>query len=60
MAKTLRPGETCTESGQYETVGPRGGKVGNGEKTLVKGKPAPPTEKPGQVHVLVDPTKHKK
>ena len=49
---TIKPGKPVPKSGRYKTPG------GN-ETTLVKGKPAPPTKKPGQVHTLVDPTKHK-
>jgi hypothetical protein len=29
------------------------------EVTVVEGKPLPPTPKPGQGYVIVDPTKHK-
>ncbi|MDR0676075.1 MAG: hypothetical protein LBF97_08485 [Elusimicrobiota bacterium] len=54
MAKIkIKPGESVPKSGQYRT--PNGT-----ETTLVKGKPAPPTPKPGQKHTLIDPTKHKK
>lgn len=54
MAKTtVKPGKPVPKSGQYKTPG-------KSETTLVKGKPAPPTSKPGQVHTLVDETKHKK
>jgi hypothetical protein len=53
MAKTtVRPGEKVPQSGQYKTPGMK-------ETTLVKGATAPPTPKPGQVHTLVDKTKHK-
>jgi hypothetical protein len=51
--KTIKPGQTVPESGQYSTPGRE-------ETTLVKGKKAPPTPKKGQKHTLVDPTKHKK
>ncbi len=54
MAKTtVKPGQPVPKSGQYTNPGGK-------ETTLVKGKPAPPTAQPGQKHVLVDPTKHKK
>ena len=53
-----RPGEQAPVSGQYEIVGPRGGPKGI-EVTVVKGKPLPPTPKPGQGFILVDKTKHK-
>ena len=54
----LRPGHQTPASGQYEVVGPKGGKT-NMEVTSVAGKPLPPTPKPGQGYVLVDPTKQK-
>ncbi|MFE2958458.1 hypothetical protein [Nocardia tengchongensis] len=38
-------------------VGPRGGQT-NTEKTGVKGKPLPPTSKPGNGYILVNPTKN--
>ena len=53
-----RPGQVTPTSGQYQIVGPKGGKTGS-EITSVEGKPLPPTPKPGQVYVLVDKTKHK-
>lgn len=55
--KTIKSGQKVPTSGQYEVVGPRGGRTGH-EVTLVKGEPAPPTMKPGQKMVLVDKTKH--
>lgn len=58
MAKAQKPGQIAPKSGQYEIVGPRGGKTGT-EVTAIKGKPLPPTPKPGQTLVLVDKTKHK-
>lgn len=57
MAKTFRPGETARESGQYEIVGPRGGRTGE-ERTVTAGEPLPPTPQAGQEYVLVDRTKH--
>ncbi len=51
----LKPGQTVQRSGQYEIVGPRGGRVGT-ERTMVRGEPAPPTPASGQKFVLVDPT----
>jgi hypothetical protein len=53
----LRPGNETPRSGQYEQVGPRGGRTGH-EVTSTQGKPLPPTERPGQGYILVDPTKH--
>ena len=55
MSDTYKPGEKAGYSGQYEMVGPRGGRTGT-ERTVVKGEPLPPTQKPGQRYVLVDPT----
>ena len=57
MKKTLNSGQIVPRSGQYERIGPRGGKTGE-EVTAVKGKPLPPTPKPGSSYRLVDPTKH--
>lgn len=54
-----RPGERADRSGQYERVGPRGGRTGE-EATVTKGEPLPPTRRPGEGWVLVDPTKHTK
>jgi len=58
MATTpLKPGKKALTSGQYEIVGPRGGKTGQ-ERTVTKGEPLPPTPKPKETYILVDPTKH--
>ena len=58
MGKTsgLKPGSMTPASGQYEEIGPRGGK--GPEITSVQGKPLPPTQKPGSTYMLVDPTKN--
>jgi len=55
---TKKPGEIAQVSGQYQIVGPKGGKTGT-EVTVVEGKHLPPTPKSGQTFVLVDKTKHK-
>ncbi len=39
----IKPGESAPKSGQYEVVGPRGGRTGK-EVTLPKGHTAPPTQ----------------
>ena len=52
-----KPGQKAPVSGQYEIVGPRGGRTGK-ERTVVKGEPIPPTPKSGQKLRLVDKTKH--
>lgn len=57
MFKTLKPGQQVPKSGQYERIGPRGGKTGE-EVTGVRGKILPPTPKPGSTYKLVDATKH--
>ncbi len=59
MADSLKPGSPTPASGQYIQVGPRGGFAGSNEITSVFGNPMPPTSKPGNSYVLVDPTKHK-
>ena len=59
QSTVLKPGHSTPASGQYLLVGPRGGRIGP-EVTAVAGKPLPPTPKPGQGYVLVDPTQHKK
>jgi len=53
----LKPGQKAPVSGQVEIVGPRGGRTGE-ERTTVRGNPLPPTPKPGQGYVVVDPTKN--
>lgn len=55
MANVFKPGEKAGRSGQYEIVGPRGGKTG-AERTVVKNEPFPPTPKSGQQYKLTDPT----
>lgn len=57
MNKPLKPGEAAPVSAQYEIVGPRGGHTGE-ERTSTQGHPLPPTPKPGQGYVPVDPTKN--
>jgi len=57
--KVFKPGQIVPKSGQAEKVGPRGGKL-PGEVTVVKGKPFPPTLKPGVRYKITDPTKHKR
>ena len=54
--KGLHPGEATPTSGQYQEIGPRGGK--KAEVTSVKGKPLPPTHQTGSSYNLVDETKH--
>lgn len=60
MSKTdgLKPGNDAPKSGQYEIIGPRGGRTGK-EVTVSKGETMPPTPKTGQTYDLVDPTKNK-
>ena len=55
--KTYVPGERAKDSGQYQIIGPRGGK--GPERTVVKGEPLPPTPSKGSKYVLVDKTKTK-
>lgn len=56
---TFKPGDITPRSGQYERVGPRGGRTGI-EVTSTRGNPLPPTPQSGQGYRLVDPTKHKR
>lgn len=58
MTKNYKPGEKAPASGQYEVVGPRGGKTGK-EITSTKGNVLPPSDKSGQSYKLVDGTKNK-
>lgn len=53
----LKPGNKAPASGQYQQVGPRGGK-GN-EVTVSKGEIMPPTSKSGSSFSLVDASKNK-
>lgn len=55
--KNLKPGQTAPNSGQYQEIGPRGGK--GREVTSTKGKPLPPTTKKNATYKLVDGTKNK-
>lgn len=55
--KDLKPGQKTPRSGQYQKIGPRGGK--GDEVTSVKGEPLPPTDTKGTTYTLVDPTKNK-
>ncbi len=56
--KGLKPGQPAPASGQYQQIGPQGGK--GHEVTTVKGEePLPPTSKPGSTYKLVDPSKNK-
>ncbi|SFF40399.1 hypothetical protein [Spirosoma endophyticum] len=56
MKKSFKPGEIAQSSGQYQIIGPRGGK--GAERTVTKNEPLPPTPKSGSTYVLVDKTKH--
>lgn len=56
--KGLKPGTPAPGSGQYKIIGIRGGNTGK-EITSEIGNPLPPTPKPGQTYIFVDPTKNK-
>ncbi len=58
MDKRYKSGEKATASGQYEQVGPLGGRTGI-ERTVVAGEPFPPTQNQGQEWIMVDKTKSK-
>jgi len=53
--QTYKPGEPTPQSGLYNIVGPKGGDTG---ETVVseKGRPFPPTDKPGQGFKLDKPS----
>lgn len=55
--KNSKPGQKATNSGQYQELGPRGGK--RREVTVTKGEPLPPTTSKGATYKLVDRTKNK-
>ena len=57
MSKTFKPGEKAKASGQYQQIGPRGGK--GREVTVVKGEPLPPTTQKGSSYEIVDRTRNK-
>lgn len=58
MSKILKPGSDAPSSGQYREVGPQGGRPGR-EVTVPRGRPLPPTTRPGRGYRLVDPTDNK-
>jgi len=58
MSEPVKPGQRAPRSGQYEEVGPRGGRTGH-EVTISKGERVPPTRQPGGGFTMVDPTKNK-
>ena len=46
--KTFKPGEQAPDSGELVEVGPRGGKVPNGRRTVIEqGERIPPTSEKG-------------
>ncbi len=53
--KKLTPGTPAPASGQYEIVGPRGGRTGV-ERTVVPGEPLPPTPHAGETYRIADRT----
>ena len=53
----LKPGEKAPASGQYEQIGPRGGR--GKEVTVVRGEPLPPTPRPHMTYKIVDRTRNK-
>ena len=55
--RRLQPGVKAPRSGQYQQIGPRGGK--GKEVTVVKGEPLPPSPSKGGTYKLVDATKNK-
>jgi hypothetical protein len=58
MGEKLKPGQEAPASGQYEIVGPRGGRTGE-ERTVTKGERLPPTPEAGQGYRIADRTKNR-
>jgi len=58
MTKGFRPGQKAPITAQYKVIGPRGGDAGK-EVQSTRGKPLPPTEKPGMMYVPTDPVNNK-
>lgn len=56
MSDNYKPGERAPRSGQYEIVGPRGGRAAGQERTVVRGERLPPTPQAGQRYTLADRT----
>lgn len=48
MAKTYPPGSPAPRKGEFEAVGPRGGKTDQTATMKRPGDNLPPTDKPGQ------------
>jgi hypothetical protein len=57
MTRKLTPGSKAPASGQYEIIGPRGGRTGE-ERTVVRGEPLPPPPRSGQTYEIADRTKN--
>jgi hypothetical protein len=53
-----KPGTPADRSGIYQKVGPRGGQTSD-QATSTKGKPLPPTSRPGETWKLVKPAHHR-
>ena len=56
MSKQYRPGQKAPVSGQYEIIGPRGGRTGK-ERTVEKGEILPPTPERDQTYCITNHTK---
>ncbi len=54
---SFKPGQKAPASGQYQQIGPRGGK--GPEVTVTRGEPLPPTQASGSTYKLVDRTNNK-
>ena len=56
VKRTYKPGQPAPASAQVQIIGPRGG-LGP-ERTVIRGKPLPPTPKPGSSYRVVDPNRN--
>ncbi|MCD4686148.1 MAG: YjzC family protein [Anaerolineae bacterium] len=56
---TQKPGEIPQKPGEYEEVGPRGGKIKNPRRVTIEpgDRPLPPTRKPGRKWERTGPPK---
>lgn len=58
MSEPAKSGQRAPMSGQYEEVGPRGGRTGH-EVTISKGERVSPTRQPRGGFTIIDPTTNK-
>lgn len=57
MMEKAKPGQPAPRSGEWQIIGPRGGK--GDERTVVRGEPLPPTPLPNSTYRLVRPARNR-